>query len=599
MRFESAALCAGLLAIGCAGKAPSAKPAPTLPSRAAAAQAPPAAPDLSPVTRPDNVVAIGRISRPGETIDRLAEWGGAGSFSDFVDELAPGLGGLAIADAPLDVVLSLERKPAGPLPDVSALISIGLESRQAVAEQLGRGGSTRRELGPGVSLLAGGRRPCAVAAAAGSAPVRLVCATSRAALDELLPYVTRGLAREPGPPDQLRVELDVERARALHGERIASLERFALPFARVGLAEIDHRLGRALGPLVSAISGELLHVLGDVDRIEATAKLAEAHVDLELQAILGRGAQSYFAQTLLELAPRQGPPPADFWKLPLDAHFAFHSHGMQPERADTLRRTLSGALSRASRHRGPRATLDLVVEALFPEPPFVYAFGLLEQPERWRPTPAERLRSHSQRVLGWHVIGVETDAKQLAKRLERGMDDYNKGPLRKLAYAEFPSLCPGLPKITRRAAPRAGLPAGAVIYEMLVPGKLFADCVHSRHFSLPAGNTDPLGLAVVLAPGKPRSWIVIAPDTDFAVAKLRTLLGGEASSRLESLRAELETPSLFGAVTSVELLGALRTRDRASVYELGSPGRRLAWRVSVDGPRALHASARVPREAFR
>jgi hypothetical protein len=598
MRLVTAALWAALTALGCAGAPPAVTPK-SEPGPRISLESPGPEPDLRPVARPDNVVAIGRVSRPGQVLGQLAQWQDGSSWSDLIEELARGLGDLALAEAPLDVVVSIERSPAGPLPDLSAVISVGLESRERVEEELDGSGMIRRELAPGVKLLAGsGRRRCAVAAAAGPAPVRLVCGSSRAALEELLPYATRGLSREPAPPEDVRFELDVARARALHGERIAALERFALPFARVALGQLDFRLERAIGPLGSALFGELLQLLGDVDRVEATARLEHSHLNADVRASFGRDPESYFTQALLELASRQAEPPDAFWMLPLDAHFAFHSHGMSPARAATLRRTLSGALSRATRAPIPRATIDLVVEALFPEPSFVYAFGLLDPPPSYDASDAEHIRWQAQRMLGWHVIGIETDPKQLERRLDRGMRDYNAGPLRNLAYAELPMLCPGLPKITRRPAPRKGLPAGSVVYEMLVPGKLFTDCARRWSFQ-PPSTPAPLGLAVVYAPGKPRSWIVVAPDTDFAIAKLRALLDGESSARLESLRAELTSPALFGAVSSVGLLDAVRKADRPTRQRLGAPRERMAWWLSVDGPRALRVRGRLPGAAFR
>jgi hypothetical protein len=536
------------------------------------------------------VIAVARVRAPGDFYERLASWRIAARFPDLVEARVTGLGEHVAGDAPMDVIVAIERAPAGPAPEPLLAISAGLASlADARAELAARGASLGRGRGGVVTIDDGGAEPCALAPSRGVTPARLVCASSVRALDELLPYAARGLAAEPAPAQAARVEVDVARLRALHGKRFEDLKRWVLPFARAGLADGEPRLGAGLGPLLETLYDETLAVLGDVDRIELTADLDAAHADVSARVTLGRDPSAFFLRTLLESAPRQAPPPADFWKLPADAHFAFFSHGMPASRATTLRKTISGVLSRAARTPTPGATFDLVVDALFPEPPFVYAFGLLDPAVELRPSYATRIRERTERVLGWHIVGVETDPKALEKRLDRGMKDYNKGPLRNLVYGEFPSLCPGLPKISRRPAPRKGLPAGSVLYEMVVPGKLFEDCA-ARHGLSSAKPPKPLGIAVVFVPGKPRSWIVISPNTELALAKMRELLATGTERRLSSQRTgtELDRSSLFGAMVSTELLDA-------GDLEFLAPAARRSWsRFSIEGQRTLVLGARVP-----
>jgi hypothetical protein len=216
-------------------------------------------------------------------------------------------------------------------------------------------------------------------------------------------------------------------------------------------------------------------------------------------------------------------------------------HGRSP--AQRAKNTLR-ALSRAVRTPVPRATLDLVVEALFPEPPFVYAFGLLDPAPPSDSSSAAHIRWRSQRVLGWHVVGIETDPSA-RRALDRGMRDYNNGPLKTSRTANS-FAAPGLPKITRRPAPR--VPAGSVVYEMLVP----ESCSRLRRgwSGAPPRSPHPRSLAVVFAPGKPRSWLVISPVHRFAIAKMRELL-----ARSHTARSDLGV---------LELLHIRRSRQRGS-----------------------------------
>jgi hypothetical protein len=124
---------------------------------------------------------------------------------------------------------------------------------------------------------------------------------------------------------------------------------------------------------------------------------------------------------------------------------------------------------------------------------------------------------------------------------------------------------------------------------MVVPGKLFEDCA-ARHGLRSAKPPKPLGIAVVFVPAKPRSWLVISPNTEFALGKMRELLGASAERRLSSVKAgpELDRTALFGAMVSMELFEARH-------IDLVAPAQRRSWsRVSIDGQRTLVFGATVP-----
>lgn len=595
MRTTIAALLLGIAA--CASPPqPRAQPTPE-PGAPEPAPRRPAKPDLSRVPRPDDVIVLGRIHDPRKVFGRLAEWSGVGSWRRIVDELVPGLGEHAAPDASYDVVVAVEKKPAGPLPAAFVVVSAGLVSYEAALGELGS--STRlRELAPGVQRIEHPDQHCVVAAAAGRAPARLVCGSSREALEHLLPYATRGLVHEAPASDDIRVDADVARLESLHGQRLVQLERWAVPLLTLALSRTDRRLERAVAPLSGSLYTELLTLLQDVDDIRISVNFQENSVAVGMEAALREDARSFSARSLLEMGARQAAAPEQLWRVPRDAHFVFFSQGTGAKRAELLRRTLAGALSRAIRTPVPRPTIDLVVEALFPEPPLVYAFGLLDAPDRpARETGAERLRRRSRRKLGWHLISVASDPKALEQRLDRGMRDYNAGPLRELVYGELGGLCRGLPKIARKPAAR-NLPRGTVLYEMVVPGKLFEDCAGS--YSHP-GKVEPLGVALVFVPGKPRSWIAIAPDTAFAQALIHGVTSGTGDGTLASDRNALDPlsrPGAFGVAASTPLLETLAEAPWAEpITRWSAPRQRAVLRAFVDGDK-LVAEARVPRAVF-
>ena len=586
---------AAILVCACGGTPPPPERAPK-PAASSAVRAEPAkAPDLTPVARPGSVVLVGRVPTPGAAFDRIADWRRAGSWSSAVDEMAEGTGEHADPNASFDVLVAVEEKPAGPIPEVYAAASVGLRSLDGPLASLSSRDAVR-PAGPGIHRV--GTR-CALAAAAGAAPARLVCGSSRDALDLLLPYAIRGVVREP-PPAQPRFELDVARLRALHGERLERLERYALPLLSVALGQADRRLDRALSPLLRSAYGELVAIVGDVDHVALELRFEREHAEVELVTKLGRDAKSFFGKTLVETDARQAPAPAELWRLPRSAHFAVYSHGMGAERAQVLRATIAGALSRGARSAVPRQTIDLVVDALFPEPPFVYAFGLLDPPRPRRDGRANHVRWRSQRVLGWHLTAIETDPVALGKKLDRGMNEYNSGPLRALVYGEFTNLCAGLPKITKRPARGGKLPKGSTVYEMLVPGKLFEDCV--RWYAGPSKRpTEPLGVAVVFAPGKPRSWLAIAPDTAFAQALVETAIAGGGPRTLAEKKSELallDAKSAFGIVASSELVVSSLMDGGERLENWDEPRSHVATSVTIADARTVVAKTVLPRELF-
>jgi hypothetical protein len=528
--------------------------------------------ELPPVARPAGVIGIGRVRAPGELFARLGQ-----SYESFVGDLAHGFGDLADPAAPLDWIVALERDPAGPVPRERIALSIGLRSGDALRS---------RELHPDAPS------PCVVARSAGVAPARLVCGSPRAALDELLPYATRGLAREPPPDPDVRFDLEVAELRALHAERFARLERWATPFLSVILSNFDPRLDRALAPLLRSGWTEMLELLGDVDRVEVEATVPGTHAEITARARLGRDARALTTSGITQAERTSEPAPEAFWRLPKAAHVALFTRGTSAERAELLRKTLSGALLRAARTPVSRSTVDLIALALFPEPPTVYAFGVLEPLLDLRADRGTQIRRHTERVLGWHVAAIESDPVPLGKRLDAGMREYNAGPLRQFVYGEFPRLCRGLPKITRHAPAGKGLPAGSVLYRMQIPGKLFDDCA-SWYAPAPRTSSPSLDVVLVFVPGRPRSWIVIAPDESFALQTMRELVRGAPEGSLATVRAELaplEQPALFGLALSSEL-----ATERSLGLELELPRSRLALGIAPDGPRGIVIRARLPR----
>src|SRR5687768_9734259 len=106
------ALC---LLVGCGAKQPEAKsPAAVDPAPAPLAEEPP---DLSPVTRPAEVVVTGRVARPRLLVETLTKWSNLPlRLEDLMPEDARPVASAVMWEAPVDTVVALDAFGDGKLP---------------------------------------------------------------------------------------------------------------------------------------------------------------------------------------------------------------------------------------------------------------------------------------------------------------------------------------------------------------------------------------------------------------------------------------------------------------------------------------------------
>ncbi len=228
---------------------------------------------------------------------------------------------------------------------------------------------------------------------------------------------------------------------------------------------------------------------------------------------------------------------------------------------------------------------------------------------------ADASRSYSGRYIydkmlstyGWHIVAFQEPASRYEPELDRGMRAYNGGDLRKFAYQELRTLCPGLPKITRRPA-GGGLPRGSVLYEMRIPGKFFDDCANRNQPS----SRDPApsaSLSVILVPEGNITWIGFAADEKILRTELATVLKHSADTLASdsSLTFVREGEAKLGGFVSLAGLGGLErflTMDQYVAYGRGwleaRPNRgrtRIPFRLDVTKT-TLSFAAHVPRAAM-
>ncbi|HTQ06306.1 MAG TPA: hypothetical protein VMI54_20730, partial [Polyangiaceae bacterium] len=183
--------------------------------------------DLSPVAAPSGLFVVGRLKRPTALADTLAHWAGVPlGLRDVLPLAAKDLDDALLWDAPVE--LAVVAAPTGHRGAVETSVSLGLTGTEQALAAAKRAGYEVKRLGPEIYAVAGiPHVSCAIAPAVGSAAARLVCAHRAAELDDLLPYMTRGLPNEPLGQRDLELELRMEPLRQRFASEIGSARLFA------------------------------------------------------------------------------------------------------------------------------------------------------------------------------------------------------------------------------------------------------------------------------------------------------------------------------------------------------------------------------------
>jgi hypothetical protein len=286
--------------------------------------------DLSPVSAPAGLFVVGRLKRPTALTDTLAGWAGVPlGLRDVVPLAGKDLSSVVAWDAPVEVAAVVA--PSGRRGLVEAGISIGLTSTERALTVANGLGHELKRLGPETYEL--GDIPhvkCAIAPAIGSAMARLVCSHRREELEDMLPYMTRGLPNEPLGQRDLELELRVEPLRQRFASELGSARLFSSFVVRE--LQLDApRFDTALSDTSYALADEFVALVRDLDtlRVEATVDDQKRELVGDLSIVFG-DHKSWTATAFAERANHAGPPPDKFFALPADAASANYCYAHDP-----------------------------------------------------------------------------------------------------------------------------------------------------------------------------------------------------------------------------------------------------------------------------
>jgi hypothetical protein len=406
--------------------------------------APPQPPvvDLSPVAEPADIVAVGRWKSPSATLATLSSCSGVpqslaeGETRRLLDLLLAdafrGTGGIdgkqlaeAVAmDAPVDIVATLDAGRRGQ-PGVLTAFSIGLTSVERARALLEAAGPLV-ELQPGFWRVPHGERSdlmtCAIGPAAGAAPARLVCGPHDRDVSALGPYLVRNLPVAAPPSQDLHAELRFTPVDTRFGgdlRRVIGILPGLVRMKAIGEPRFDHALDEA----ARALSAEGAALLTDLDRVVVDVTVDPAACLTSALSLQLRNNTSWVASTLAERAAKVGPPPAIYWRAPVDSASASYGRAADGSRSAGILRTLrdlaEGKLAELTFATEPdrKALVALLAMPIGAETNYVIASGS-DGPHAGA--------SGAGRSIGWYLMGFDEGPTRLAKLLRDVAAVYNR-----------------------------------------------------------------------------------------------------------------------------------------------------------------------------
>lgn len=358
-----------LVALSTAACGGAAKPA-KAPAKAPVAVVEPApeAPDLSPVAAPAGLIGVGRLARPLALGENVARWAGLPvSLRQMLPERLKDLDGAIAWDAPVEFAAVLSEKMSRD--PVGAVITVGVTSERAALDVAEARGFAVEKLSPGIYSVQTGSAHCALAPALGSAKTRFVCGSRRSALEELLPYATRGLPNEKLGTHDLELEFRAQPVRDRFGAQLGSA-RLLAGFVVRQFALDDQRFDRAFSDATYATADELVALVQELDTLHLQGSVDDTKREISLElAVRFNGKKSWVANLFAQSQKQSGPAPEAFWKLPADSTSGGYTYGLGPQPFEGIRASLTEVadafleyekVGKAARDRGRRA-----IEAYF------------------------------------------------------------------------------------------------------------------------------------------------------------------------------------------------------------------------------------------
>ncbi len=447
-----------------AAKAPPAQPAVTAP---VIVEEPP---DLSPVTRPAEVVLVGRIARPRLFAETLGKWSSLPvRIEDVIPSEARPLAKAVLWEAPAELVVALDAFGEGKVPPPLVIGSIGLKSLDEALSAADALSMPTRKVAPGIYRVGDfAEASCAISVSLGAAPARLICGRGTKDVDVLLPYATRGLPSEAQTGADVEFTLDAKPIQQHYGQDVAALKLLAGVAVRA-VALDSPKFDRALSDAIYGAVDETINVFSDLDQLRIEARIDGSRNALTASTELKlKGESSWLAGTIAAAKPTALP--GTLPRLPPGSTFACYNTVLPAERYAAMGRIL-GELAEgyleyekvpdATRKRAKRVAESWAIK--MPE-----SFGFMMSPTqkdaigaRHADTALVRMSEPPARILGIYtdLFGLLGDA---------GLKRFIK---QKASFKIDDKLWP---KVTKKPFKLAGFKAPATLFDLTVDLKAWS-----------------------------------------------------------------------------------------------------------------------------
>lgn len=577
------------------------------------------APDLSPVAAPGDLFLVGRLKNPAAVMDVVSSW--AKLPIDWRRELSkaePGVDQVLHWDAPVEVAVALDPSGRGDVPQPFAVVSVGLRGLQPALDMVRRGGESVRQIRAGVYRVGRGSPNCAMAAAVGAAPARLVCGDREEDVDALLAYATRGLPNENLGTADMRIEVRAEPWRRRYAAELRQAKTLATPFVLRKMSLDDARFDRPLADAVHALTDEALGLVEDIDIVRMDASMNKGRGVAEATFFAKfRGSNSWVVTTLAETSARANTAPEAFFRLPKDATAASYTVGADPKRAEPIRRNLAELLDGFLAHaKVPKRLRDqsvaLLDESWTTESGSVYARGEIPAAATRSEKSSDLQREQMRVGVGWHIAAIEEPMKKYKGYFDRVLKLYGDRQLRSLVEKEAHIKANEWPKLRARGG--RGLPAGSVVYELTIPGEMFMDYPDDGGAAKPG---KPMSAVLILVPDGNRTWFGVSADEKHLTDRLNAAKKADAASTLASREglAQMKSRKAVsqGFLSLMTVLGSVRSgmsgfmgsgaskeveRVFNSMPHHGETPMLTSFTVTKGSAPTMHWTMTVPKEVF-
>jgi hypothetical protein len=461
-------------------------------------------------------------------------------------------------DAPVDAAAMIDPSSPPDNPKPLGVISLPLRDFKetlAVASRAGKPLSLR----PGVYRLGRNRDIlCDLSVAVGAAPARLLCSENERDLDQLVPWMTRGLPNESFGNADLHLEL---RAEGLREKYKAEIEQFGpmLPNMlneQLVSAGIKHQ---GLIELLTGAAADGPKLASDLDALAFDLRLdGEKSEVSSTGSIRFKGTSSWVARLVTHRNDKAGPPPAIFWQTPKDSDSVSFNRGSDPKFFDGVREVLASGSREllAGKIDGAdvKAISDLLAKIPLTDPPaIVVARGHLPpgpppkeiKRENFKPADAIRESQNQARAaIGWSLVGVEAKSDAYAEWLRSLVKTYSSRTLQKSIGKVLQDKAGKLPTLKTVAAPK-GAPKGTVAVEVAFP--ITSRDVWYNHGRLHDYRDHPKGDAkgtisflITVSPDGDRTWIGVGAEPKVLGERLAAVQSGASKDATLASRGGLD-----------------------------------------------------------